>query len=223
MNNEQIDKTSYYELPGGGQLEDFIAEYELSFGIGSALKYLFRAGNKDGESVEKDRAKARHFIEFEARRAGCEPENVERLVKALAAHAQSGKWRSIHNGLDVLTKARITMHYRHAIEKHPYFCDCILADYDGGPQTDLAVVAMKEELETHRSIIEQANRCGILTPEALLLCEYAEVMEAYARRDYYAAVEECHDCIAVLLRLIDVLEGRQRIGKFDNEAKAATE
>ena len=49
MNNEQIDNTSYYRLPSGRQLEDFIAEHGLKFAEGSALKYLWRAGKKDGE------------------------------------------------------------------------------------------------------------------------------------------------------------------------------
>ena len=50
-NNEQINATSYYALPSGRQLEDFIFEWDLDFATGSALKYLWRAGRKDGESA----------------------------------------------------------------------------------------------------------------------------------------------------------------------------
>lgn len=65
-NNNQIDNTSYYTLPSGKQLEDFIHAKNLTFAAGSALKYLWRAGKKDGESKEKDLKKAEHYIRFMA-------------------------------------------------------------------------------------------------------------------------------------------------------------
>lgn len=64
MNNQQIDNVSYYCLPNGGQLEDFIAAKGMSFALGSAVKYRWRAGKKDGESAEKDEKKAKHYIKF---------------------------------------------------------------------------------------------------------------------------------------------------------------
>lgn len=69
-NNNQIDNTSYYTLPSGKQLEDFIHAMGLPFAVGSALKYLWRAGKKDGESKEKDLKKAEHYIRFLASRNG---------------------------------------------------------------------------------------------------------------------------------------------------------
>ena len=41
--------------------------------------------------------------------------------------------------------------------------------------------------------------------------EKFEAIEAIANGDTVNAVEECFDAIAVLLRVIDVLEGRQKI------------
>lgn len=64
MNNEQIDNTDYYRLPCGKYLEDFIADFNLSFAMGSALKYMWSAGKKDGESKEKDLKKAGHYVAF---------------------------------------------------------------------------------------------------------------------------------------------------------------
>ena len=63
-NNNQIDNTSYYTLPSGKQLEDFIHTKNLTFGAGSALKYLWRAGKKDGESREKDISKAEWYEDY---------------------------------------------------------------------------------------------------------------------------------------------------------------
>lgn len=63
-NETQIDGTSYYALPCGRQLEDYIWTMRLDFARGSALKYRFRAGKKDGESEAKDRAKMEHYCAF---------------------------------------------------------------------------------------------------------------------------------------------------------------
>ena len=67
-NNNQINNTDYYRLPCGRFLEDYIEQANLSFAMGSAVKYLWRAGNKDDEPRDKDVAKANHYIEFMANR-----------------------------------------------------------------------------------------------------------------------------------------------------------
>lgn len=87
-NNEQIDNTSYYILPCGRQLEEFISWKRLDFAAGSALKYRYRAGMKDGESLAKDSMKEHHYTDFLDRRdnlqRGTSAEAVERLyVEAL--------------------------------------------------------------------------------------------------------------------------------------------
>ena len=70
-NNEQIDNTSYYALPCGRQLEEFVWWRRLDFATGSALKYRFRAGRKDGESMAKDLAKRDHYTAFLASHTSC--------------------------------------------------------------------------------------------------------------------------------------------------------
>lgn len=55
---------------------------------------------------------------------------------------------------------------------------------------------------------------------AILECKMLEVHEALANGDKAHAVEELYDCIAVLLRTIDVLEGRQKLGKPKKEGGA---
>jgi hypothetical protein len=59
---EQINHTSYYRLPCGLYLEDFIEYEELDFKWGCAVKYKFRAGKKEGESEEKDLNKCLHYV-----------------------------------------------------------------------------------------------------------------------------------------------------------------
>lgn len=91
-NNEQIDNTSYYRLPDGRQLEDFIWDHGLTFAEGSAVKYLYRAGRKDGESKEKDVAKARHYARFVAIKEFDTEDNVwGRIVGLVWAARASGQ------------------------------------------------------------------------------------------------------------------------------------
>lgn len=87
----QINNTTYYLLPCGKYLEDFIYEKGLNFNKGSALKYLWRAGYKDGESEEKDLKKAEHYIKFEAKCRGVDEVIVDDEVKSLLEEAYA--WR----------------------------------------------------------------------------------------------------------------------------------
>ena len=95
--NMQIDSTSYYRLPCGLFLEDFIYAKGLNFNIGSALKYIWRAGYKDGESLEKDLSKAEHYIKFEAKCRGVDETIVDDEVKSLLEEAYI--WR-MHEELE---------------------------------------------------------------------------------------------------------------------------
>lgn len=107
---------------------------------------------------------------------------------------------SIHGG-------RIASHYLHAIKKHPYFCDwvqpCLLEN----------IKKIKECLAFAREQIDDGILTNSLCWDDLLECEMWEVFDALANGDKSHAVEELYDMIAVCLRTIDVLEGRQKLGK----------
>ena len=92
-NNEIIDHPDYYRLPDGRDLEDYIADARLDFILGSALKYMWRAGKKHGESRDKDLAKADHYIKFKARRCGCDESLVIADLSARLKWLESGKPR----------------------------------------------------------------------------------------------------------------------------------
>lgn len=112
--------------------------------------------------------------------------------------------------------SNILKHYAHAKEKHPYFCDRVapvqlqkenlgtLADYRESVAWSLGNI--REEIEYEKDK-------GELLWNTLLLCETWEIDDAIANGNTAHAVEECYDAIAVLLRTIDVLEGRQKLGK----------
>lgn len=86
-NNTQIDNADYYRLPCGRYLEDFIFSRTLSFAEGSALKYLWRAGKKDGESAEKDLAKAEHYIKFICRHSPYGASRVREVLREMVIEA----------------------------------------------------------------------------------------------------------------------------------------
>ena len=109
----------------------------------------------------------------------------------------------------VLHSHCICAHYDHAIEKHPYFCDRLLPDWPDGKIKSRVSVA----LQCARQRIKSGIRNHDLMWNELADCEVWEATEALANGDKAHAVEELYDCISVLLRTIDVLEGRQKLGK----------
>lgn len=95
---------------------------------------------------------------------------------------------------------KIKAHYHHAREKHPYFCD------------NLTIHPRAYMLSKIRANLNEQILRGDVYLNTILDCELVEAQEALNYRDTAAAVEECYDVIAVLLRIIDVLEGRQQLG-----------
>lgn len=112
--------------------------------------------------------------------------------------------------------ARMREHYDHARRKHPYLCDRMLPAWAEPNIKD----HIRRALEDRRARLKQGEADGNLMWNEVLDCECWEVAEALANGDTAAAVEELYDCVAVLLRTIDVLEGRQKLGKPETKGKA---
>lgn len=106
--------------------------------------------------------------------------------------------------IDAATVIKIAEHYCHAKAKHPYFCDIITCLSESGANT---------HLDIYRSTLDAEIKVDDVEADTVLMCEYYEAIHAYTRGDTASAIEECYDAIAVLLRVIDVLEGRQELGK----------
>ena len=114
---------------------------------------------------------------------------------------------------------KIKEHYEHAKAKHPYFCNSLLP-------TDRSE-EIEDEIDLHlrtaRLIAERMEEEERLLPQMTLNCEVWEMNEAISNGDTAAAIEECYDAIAVLLRVIDVLEGRQELGNPNKESEVSNE
>lgn len=66
---EKIDHPDHYQ---GVNMEaiDVIEQYNLNFSLGSALKYILRAGKKPNEKASEDLKKAVWYLQREINRKG---------------------------------------------------------------------------------------------------------------------------------------------------------
>lgn len=60
-------RPDYYKAKGVETI-DVIEAFELNFNLGNVIKYVLRAGKKDGEEKEKDLNKALFYISREIKR-----------------------------------------------------------------------------------------------------------------------------------------------------------
>lgn len=109
-------------------------------------------------------------------------------------------------GLNQRVVSAIERHYNHAKEKHPYFCDIVTRDL-------WTVKDIQDNLKRVRQYIEQDIARHEVEAMSILICEIREFEEAMTLKDTTAAVEELYDVIAVCMRIIDVLDGRQELGR----------
>jgi hypothetical protein len=98
---------------------------------------------------------------------------------------------------------KIEKHYSHAQQKHPYFCDKLTY-----VKYDIASSA----LIMSREILNAGIKSGHVSFMDVLTCELFEAEKEMAVGNKERAIEELLDMIAVCLRGIDVLEGRQALG-----------
>ena len=108
--------------------------------------------------------------------------------------------------IDAEVVLRIAEHYCHARRKHPYFADLMFLDEND-------VEEAKRNLRIVRTLLSVELKVGKICAETLVDCEVSEICDAIARGHNAHAVDECYDAIAVLPRMVDVLEGRQELGK----------
>ncbi len=110
---------------------------------------------------------------------------------------------------------KIQQHYEHAKEKHPYFCDGLIASQlpNNSLDEDSDRALLNNFLRDIRNNNSNDASRGNVLWSNLLDEEKWEVLCAISDGNKAQAIEECYDSIAVLLRVIDVLKGRQPLGK----------
>ena len=110
---------------------------------------------------------------------------------------------------------RIRQHYAYARLKHPAFCNWIL------PRNTTKEVKDKiaYNLLRVRERLAEAEEKGVLGWDDILDCQMWKVFDALAKGNNDKAVETMYKMVAVILRTIDVVEGRQELTKDRKEAK----
>lgn len=106
----------------------------------------------------------------------------------------------------VVRDKEIHSHYEHAKEKHPVFADILTHSEN-------------TSAKHYKRLRDEAHAAGDCSPIQVFLAEYAEILEAIAVEDKSQAVYECYDCIAVLLRLIDMIEETAEKEGWKEEAR----
>ena len=106
-------------------------------------------------------------------------------------------------------------HFLKAVRKHPRFADALFNwretyTHNGVP------LNIKNEADTllrvARNTLRTETDGSQVVGKHLLDCEIAEAFCAYAHNDAAACVDELYDAVAVLMRMIAVVEGKQRLG-----------
>lgn len=149
--------------------------------------------------------------------------NQGKKICSLACRTQKHRMATIRSDIKTALKElgleahgnQIATHYAHARKKHPYFCDMLLP-----PRSEWTKENAHGYLNEFRNSITAQMQTHRLLWSELCNCEIAEAEDALINGDTAHAVEECYDAIAVLLRTIDVLEGRQKLGKPETRGEA---
>lgn len=100
----------------------------------------------------------------------------------------------------------IAEHYQHACDKHPYFADVFV-------RRDAETY--EQDLEMRRNRLSEHIETHDVSTVDVLCCELSEVYNAYTHGEIKQAREECLDAIAVLIRMIDIIDGLQPLGNPD--------
>lgn len=85
--NDIISHPSHYCYGRNYEPKDVIRDWDLNFNLGSAVKYISRAGRK-GDALE-DLKKARQFLDFEIEALGWKEENTEGKSDSACCHCES--------------------------------------------------------------------------------------------------------------------------------------
>lgn len=95
MRNDAINPEHYNRL--NPQPKDVIREWGLNFNLGSAVKYISRAGHKD--DIVQDLKKAQEFIQFEIDAIEAQRKNDQKILFNRKEYAPKGACEKILEGI----------------------------------------------------------------------------------------------------------------------------
>lgn len=85
MNKEQKNRPDHYDNEKGFDVIDFCKAYDLNFNLGNVVKYIARAGKKEGETKGSDLMKALDYLnrEIDSHYLQDAKEKSERIMKQM--------------------------------------------------------------------------------------------------------------------------------------------
>ena len=86
----QINHPDYYNS-GGIEAADFIDAHKLNFNLGNVVKYVVRAGRKQGEDAVTALLKAQWYLEREIKKLELTEEKLGQMVAGINACLSSQK------------------------------------------------------------------------------------------------------------------------------------
>ena len=96
------------------------------------------------------------------------------------------------------------LHFAKALRKHPRFADALFGEDEEADAEYL--------LERARAEVDYLAKNNWLDAGMLAMCELDEAQLAHSQGDKAACVSELYDAVAVLMRMIAVVEGKQKLG-----------
>ena len=93
-------------------------------------------------------------------------------------------------------------HYLKAMRKHPRFADAL------DKYTDVKFA--KAALEKMRDKLDFMRECDAVSADDLVACE---LLEAWCAPNEQETISELYDAVAVIMRMIATVEGKQELGK----------
>ena len=106
---------------------------------------------------------------------------------------------------------RAASHFLKAVRKHPRFADKMF--------TYPEVANAEKSLAGMRLWLRSQAAYDSLDGMTLTQCEIAEAQLANAQGDKAATVSELYDAIAVIMRMVSVLEGKQKLGRESHDGE----
>lgn len=103
----------------------------------------------------------------------------------------------------------IARSYEHAKKEHGYFADS-LGELRGKNAVEVVEGILRIQLGMRSRAIEKGNVDAL---EDVMQCELWELRLALTKGEMDEAKAKCYSSMAVLLRIVDVIEGRQKLGK----------
>ena len=111
---------------------------------------------------------------------------------------------------DFSTRARL--HYAKALRKHPRFADALFSMWEYNPNRENVLDEIDIDFAEAREDLRVDERHKAVVAGSIISVKTLGAFIEHLRGDKAACVDELYDAVAVLMRMIAVVEGKQKLG-----------